>query len=433
MTLKAEIIQNISYGVIAVELIILVILFWGKRVQKKELQKKCDSTEGDVKKSQDEVKNLNMELSKIKRDLESYKSQVIKVSSRMVKLQNLSTTIGASFDLNEIFESLVRSVQSILEAKSGYILVHKKETNLLKAVVAFGSEEERLTDISNAVDEGIIGESFQNASPISELDFKGDYKLKEMDGKSSNRVIISAPIAKRQIVESGENREEDVEILGILCITEMKNKRKVISVDDMRLTDIICNMASMAIKNANLFRTVKIQSITDGLTKLYNHRYFQNFLSHEIERSVRYGSKVSLIITDIDHFKLFNDKYGHQAGDYVLIETAKVIKEVVREVDLPARYGGEEFCVVFPSVNAQQAYRAAERIRQAIEKQLYDWKDQKLSVNVSIGVACFPDDADEKENLIKMADAAMYVAKESGRNKTVMAQDSRVDISMSEK
>jgi diguanylate cyclase (GGDEF)-like protein len=431
--LKPEILKNILYGLIIFEFILLIIMFFKGRNKYSELEKKFSLSEGDIKKSQDEVKTLNLELSKIKRDLESYKSQVVKVSSRMVKLQSLSTSIGSSFDLNEIFESLIRSVQSILEAKSGYVLVYRKEENLLRAVAAFGSEEEKLSEISNAMDEGIIGKAYNINGAISEIDFKGDYKLKEIAEKSINPVVIAAPIAKRQMVEVNDKTEEQVEILGILCITEMKHKRRAVTVDDMRLTDIICNMTAMAIKNANLFRTVKIQSITDGLTKLYNHRYFQNFLSREIERSSRYDSKVSLIITDIDHFKRFNDTYGHQAGDYVLIETAKVIKDVVREVDLPARYGGEEFCVVFPSVNAQQAFRAAERIRTAIEKKVYDWKDQKLSVTTSIGVACYPDDADAKEKLIKLADAALYVAKESGRNKTVIAQDSRVDISMSEK
>jgi diguanylate cyclase (GGDEF)-like protein len=149
----------------------------------------------------------------------------------------------------------------------------------------------------------------------------------------------------------------------------------------------------------------------------------ESFFEAELEKSRRYNHPLSFIISDIDHFKSFNDTYGHQIGDFVLEETAKVLRTAVRNVDLAARYGGEEFVAVLPETDYKGAFTFAERLRKLIESKVYeDQKSgQKLRVTVSIGVASYPLHSRDRTEIIKKADAALYIAKESGRNRVKVA------------
>lgn len=412
--MKPEQVQLAYYSAIGIEFLIILLLFFSGRSNRSSLRISLKESQGEVKKLRDDLKDLRFETSKTRKDLESLKSQVVRVSSRMVLLQKLTDKIVSTFEKDQILESLLEALEQIFEVKSCYILLYDKEKNLLVAEVGFGIYEEDLKKISNRVDDGIIGESLKQRVPVSELDFSKDYKLKEIHDNGENQVVVAAPLMKGN------------EILGVIAIKELKLKKNL-TFDDIRMLSILSNLSTLALKNANLFLTVKIQSITDGLTKLYNHRYFQQFLKKEMDRARRYGNSLSIILTDIDHFKKFNDVYGHQAGDFVLAETARIVKNTIRDVDLAARYGGEEFCVIFPEIDKQKAFIAAERVRKAIESATYQWNDQELRVTTSIGVSSFPDDADEPAQLIKKVDAALYVAKESGRNRTCLASEDYPD------
>lgn len=157
----------------------------------------------------------------------------------------------------------------------------------------------------------------------------------------------------------------------------------------------------------------------DGLTAIYNHRYFQEFLDKEISRTVRLENQLSLILTDIDNFKKFNDFYGHQAGDYVLKEVATLCSGLIREYDLMARYGGEEFVFVLPETGEADALTVAEKIRSAIEQHPFSYEGDDYRVTSSFGVAVFEGRGKtiKKSELIERADKAMYAAKKKGRNR----------------
>lgn len=158
----------------------------------------------------------------------------------------------------------------------------------------------------------------------------------------------------------------------------------------------------------------------DGLTEIYNHRYFQEFLDREISRSIRRETELSLVLADIDNFKKFNDFHGHQAGDYVLKEFASVCTGLVREYDLVARYGGEEFVFVLPETDADEAMIVAEKIREAIEQHLFSYDGDEYRVTSSFGVASFESGGKpvmKKSELIERADKALYSAKKKGRNR----------------
>jgi two-component system cell cycle response regulator len=195
----------------------------------------------------------------------------------------------------------------------------------------------------------------------------------------------------------------------------------------VRLLEFVASLAAMAIKNARVFSEARDRANTDGLTRLATHRHFQDTFDAELRRAERYGDFLSVVITDIDHFKKFNDTYGHQIGDLVLRETAAVFRAAVRDMDLVARYGGEEFACILPNTNKAGAVKLAERLRQAVEARQYQTERGVLRVAISLGVATFPVDAKEKVQLIKLADGALYQAKESGRNRVCYANQRTPD------
>jgi diguanylate cyclase (GGDEF)-like protein len=160
----------------------------------------------------------------------------------------------------------------------------------------------------------------------------------------------------------------------------------------------------------------------DGLTGINNHRFFQTALDQEINRATRHASSLSLLFIDIDHFKKFNDTYGHQVGDFVLAQFAKTIRENIRQYDILARYGGEEFVVILPETNSEAALVVAEKLRAAIENTIFRDTREEYHVTASFGQACgrpAVEDEFTKDTLISQADQALYEAKEKGRNRVI--------------
>lgn len=177
---------------------------------------------------------------------------------------------------------------------------------------------------------------------------------------------------------------------------------------------------SLQEKNRQLFEMAN----RDGLTGLYNHRYFQETLFNDFQRAIRYKESLSCIMFDIDHFKKFNDTYGHQTGDVILKALGKLIEKLMRRSDLAARYGGEEFALILYHTTINNAVITAERLRKSIEKHKFKSEDLILNVTISMGVASYyhPDIQDAK-TLIECADKALYKAKEEGRNKVVAFEE----------
>lgn len=205
---------------------------------------------------------------------------------------------------------------------------------------------------------------------------------------------------------------------GILGVLYLVDRPESFVDEDIALFSDISIQIAIAVQKAQLHQL----AITDGLTGLYIHRYFQHRLEAEISKARRWQEPVSLILFDIDHFKKFNDTWGHQLGDKVLKKVAEVVAAAVREnIDLPARYGGEEFVVVMPNTPLEGAVNLAERIRMNIEQMKLQHEEHVISVTISLGCATFPEHAQEKDYLIKAADEALYRAKQAGRNRTITA------------
>jgi len=184
----------------------------------------------------------------------------------------------------------------------------------------------------------------------------------------------------------------------------------------MIVTFGLAYLAKYLIKSKDFEHQYKLAT-TDGLTELYNHRYFQDTIKQQVDQSKRYEKEFSLIMIDIDFFKTFNDKYGHQAGDAVLKQVAQVLKKNTRSSDYVCRYGGEEMAIILPNTNYEETMINAERIRKEIEKTSFKLSStQEEHVTVSMGVATFPECGNTSQDIIKFADEALYYAKENGRN-----------------
>ncbi|HTL70941.1 MAG TPA: diguanylate cyclase [Candidatus Eisenbacteria bacterium] len=207
-------------------------------------------------------------------------------------------------------------------------------------------------------------------------------------------------------------------VVGVLLIDNISTKKELHESDVRRLM-MLANHAGLALENAKTFSDIVITAQQDSLTKLWNHGHFQKLLQDAIKEARAQKQPLSLIVFDVDDFKKFNDSFGHQAGDKALEDLSQIGKTVMRRMDHLARYGGEEFAAVLPGTSKEEALKMAERLREAIEKETGSaWSGgPKRKITVSLGVAAFPEDADEKEKLIYCADAALYEAKRSGKNR----------------
>ena len=207
---------------------------------------------------------------------------------------------------------------------------------------------------------------------------------------------------------------EDIKLISAAAsraIEKVRLKRQ-----NQRLLSVL-KQKNIQLKKAN--KTLKWLARRDGLTGLYNHRYFQEILNAELTRAVRYNQYFSVAFLDLDHFKHYNDTNGHQYGDQLLRILAKVLNSCLRESDFLARYGGEEFTIILPSTTRGEAIAVAEKIRGRVER--YPFKGRETQpdgcVTISIGISTFPEDGKDNGSLMERADQALYAAKESGRNK----------------
>jgi diguanylate cyclase (GGDEF)-like protein len=191
-----------------------------------------------------------------------------------------------------------------------------------------------------------------------------------------------------------------------------------ISAKDEEKFHILAHQFLVGIKRAVLYKKFQELTITDTLTQVFNRRYFSVRLNEEFARSRKFSYPLSFLMVDIDLFKECNDRYGHLVGDAVLKDVTRIIKENIRQIDFMGRYGGEELSVALVETDKEPAFIAAERIRQAVASAKIRVYDEELRITISIGLSTFPQDCDDSKGLIEKADAGLYKAKQSGRNKT---------------
>ncbi len=263
--------------------------------------------------------------------------------------------------------------------------------------------------------EGLVGRVADRLLPLIVQDGAGDRRASEAerrDGTGGPFSLLLLPLAV-----GGE-------IVGVAQFE--RDGPQPYTRRDLGRVRALANQAAAAISNAQRHRAVTDQAVTDGLTGLFNRRHIQGTLESEQRRALRYGHDFSLVMLDIDHFKAYNDTYGHTQGDVLIKMVAGLLRANVRAVDIVGRYGGEEFVVLMPETSKREAAYTAERLRRAVADAAFpghaDDPESAVTKTISLGVATLPGDAGDAAMLVSRADQALYEAKRGGRNRAVIAQ-----------
>jgi diguanylate cyclase (GGDEF)-like protein len=328
-------------------------------------------------------------------------------------IQNLSLlySIGKAMnyisDLKNLLQFILSQAIEVTSAEKGSLMLYDLETDQLNIRVLAGMEDAAFQEKVNNNEiecrsfkpgEGIAGRVYTTAKPIVVNNIKDDDIFIDSE-KSYVRSIVCIPM----IVYS--------DVIGVINVTN-KRHGKDFTDEDVEMLKAVADQAAVAINKAQLWD----MAVTDSLTGLYVRRYFMVKLQEELHRAQRYNNILSIVMADLDRFKNINDTYGHDAGDRVLRAVGKFLQQNVRDVDVVARYGGEEFVIMIPEAVNDAAHILSERLR----KNLPEMKVEDLPpVTASLGIATFPNDGTDPEDLIKKADAAMYAAKRAGRDRVV--------------
>lgn len=323
-------------------------------------------------------------------------------------IQELSTKISSILDRKKLYPEIMNAFVKAGKVNKGSFMILNEETNLLEIVESVGLPELTTQVVKLRIGEGIAGKVAATGAPllISDITKVSEYFDFSEDpiGQRPKETMLCLPLKFQD------------RTLGVVNLHSKITKEPFIYNDEILLS-IIANQAAVAINNAKMYE----MAITDGLTKLYIHRYFIIRLQEEMNRTKRYNKSLSLLMLDIDHFKEFNDDYGHQVGDYALIVLANKMKETTRTTDICCRYGGEEFSIIMPETNLKEAIVAAERLRKIVESTPLTVREIPLHITISIGVASYPFILPEreltKEEFIGNSDKALYFSKQHGRNK----------------
>ena len=328
-------------------------------------------------------------------------------------LLGFSSNMGNILNLDELAKEMLPAVTKALNVTQASLLLEDISSGDFAIHFAHPKDKDESSDeVRFGTDNPVVAWLEREARPLDlkQIDsipaFKGLWQV-EREKLANSRLELLCPIKSRG------------RLVGILALNG-KRSGGIYSHEDIEMVTSLAGQAGIIIENAYLFTQATIRANTDGLTQLYNHRQFHERLEQEIARGSRFGAVFSIIMLDIDLFKVYNDIYGHLAGDRILRKIADFIKSSVRKLDTPFRYGGEEFAVILPEARLDNAYRVAERIRRTIESQA---SSKTMPVTVSLGVASWPSDGVTKEEIVGCADAALYRAKQTGRNQTCLSSD----------
>ncbi len=325
-------------------------------------------------------------------------------------LKEFSSIINSAISLDLITDSLVKSVSRGLSSKDVTIML--KNSNKYYIV--------------NTTIKGIDTDThiFKYSHPIVTW------------FKNENRMLLSSHIQDHVVFKGLWDQEKKTilelnteliapiryldELIGMIIISG-RNDETPYSFSEIEFLETLINNATAIIENAKTIQYMKKQSITDELTKLYNHRYFHETAGKWVQDK-KYDT-FSIAMIDIDQFKIYNDLYGHSAGDIAIKKIAEIISEATRETDLLVRYGGEEFVIFYPEIEGVAALKEIDKIRGKVEEDFLLSKDIKEFLTVTVGVSSFPKDGKNLEEIISKADRAMYYGKQIGRNKSVVFRE----------
>jgi diguanylate cyclase (GGDEF)-like protein len=321
-------------------------------------------------------------------------------------LRSTINAISTSIEIKEIVESAGTNLPNLFDFSSFGVFWKEDLLFFLYQEESCPSSftQEVVKNMVNVF--SILGEESIDAEQITLQVEKRKLRPKQMmmDPGATLKSHLTLPLA----VEG--------EIIG--CISLNSDQPNAFDAQDLQFLSVIGYQMAATLKHFQRFSSIKNIALYDTLTGLYNRRYFEERLGVETQKSFYSGTPLSLVMADIDHFKKVNDTFGHTGGDQVLCKTASLLKNSIRKKDMVARYGGEEFMLILPEAGLEESFIIAERIRRLVENTSFEIGQAQVHLTISMGISNFPSHrAKSKEELVRMADQALYDAKRGGRNK----------------
>lgn len=326
--------------------------------------------------------------------------------NRQQIMNKVSRSLSSSLEIHQVITMVTTAVQSALDADTYYFGLIEEDTIHLEL---FYDDGEFFPSMNVPIEGTLAGRVIQTRQPLLICDLPEERKKLNINYKLVGKNKVSLSWLGVPLITGKE-------VLGIIAVASYQ--KSAFDQRDQELLENIAQRAAMALDNAYHHLEVETRSQLDSLTGVLNHNTFLIRLEQAVQIAQTCGQPISLIMLDIDHFKKYNDTYGHLTGDKVLIELTRTIRHNIKKDDLVGRWGGEEFIIALPDTQPDQAFLVAERIRAACQKIIILDRDKKAvpAPTISQGIACLPKDTAALEKLIDIADQRLYLAKERGRN-----------------
>jgi diguanylate cyclase (GGDEF)-like protein len=349
------------------------------------------------------------------RELEEKGRRARRVAGELARhlktLGEITRGSNAEFEPRRILDNAMQKVRKLCPVESYAILLVDEEKSCLTLQAVGGGEMAAMLGSRVGMGEGMAGKVIRSrAAMLLSRSSSPNFPTPEIPENVRWSEILGLPLLSRG------------KAIGVVELIRGRDQRPY-RPRDVRALTVLLEPVAIAVENALLLKRSEELTITDDLTKLFNSRYLNSYLLREVQRSRRYGGKVSLIFLDLDGFKNVNDQHGHLAGSRALVEVGAVIRNMVREIDVVSRFGGDEFTVILPQTGPDGAMVIAERMRQRVEETIFlETFGLKVRLTASFGIACFPDHGQTKDALIQKSDQAMYRVKGRGKNGVEMSE-----------
>ncbi len=383
-------------------------------------------------------------------ELQQIKHELERTKSELTILYEISNAMRTTLKLDEILYIILTGVTAHIGLgfnRALLFLINEKD-NIIEGQMAIGPEtgeeanrvwkyvEQEKMDMEDLINSYKVSHHIKQSTFNKHVQELKIYLRDQKDNLLSLVVLEGMPLHITKETVQSYAQDPIIKMLKTdeLVIVPLKAKDKVngiiladnfitkkpINKDELRMLIMLSNQAGLAIENSQLYEKTLIRAHLDSLTELWNHGYFQYLLGVELERAKATETPLSVMMLDIDDFKIYNDNLGHQAGDRILKDMAGLLKNHSRKMDHVCRYGGEEFAIILPYTDRKEAYAIAERLRENIVK--FQFLHQEILPNkmltASLGLATFPDNGATTAELLSYADKTLYEAKEKGKNQT---------------
>ena len=394
----------------------------------KNFKNKLDKVESTVYSGSDSLLEVYEKNAKLEAEIVARTKELDRANRQMLTLQHIWEMMNSSKPLSSVLNAIVNSLQGELGYLYSFIVKERNDNDGKYLQIVATSRDDmgakfseyfncdlseyrmhfpEFDEVKNAIKNNQIYQSKELVKLISGF-------IPEIDNNKVANFLKEAKMKSYILVPLLSKHTH----FGSLIVF---SSRENISNSELNFLGLFAKQIELAITIADLFQAVKEQAITDGMTGLYNRRYFEEYIKKEAIRAMRQNQKFTVIGLDLDHLKQINDTYGHNYGDIAIKTIAEVLKSNARSIDIAARMGGEEFNLILPGVDIEGGCIAAERIRKAIESV----ELEKIGhITASLGIATYPDQSDDLEELLELTDQAMYESKRNGRNRVTIAKPS---------